>query len=113
MIGGRFGKVNGFNFYFQKNEKLKPCERRKLLSESDSLISKLLEEEVDRMGSVENVNTNISFLDSSHSDMELKEIWNTIYNEYGFRFDRFKDKWEKEFLGVFKDFGSKENHLNL
>ena len=109
MVGGRCGKIKGFNFYIQKNQKLKPFQRRKLLSQSEVLISQLIDEETKRMGSIENVNKNISFLDSFLSDLELKEIWNKMYDEYGYRFDRFKDKWERENFGIIKDFGDKKD----
>ena len=111
MVGGRNGKIKGFNFYFQNDDRLKPFQRRKLLKESEDMISKLIDEEVDRMGSIENINTNISFLDPSHSDMELMEIWNQLYQDWGYRFDRFKDKWENELLGQIKDFGDKKDEL--
>lgn len=112
MVGGRYGKVKGFNFYIQKNERLKPVERRKLLSESEPMISKLINEEVNRVGSVENINSQITFLDPSNSDMELMEIWNGLYRNYGYRFDRFKSKWEKNSLGKIKDFGNKKDETN-
>lgn len=109
MVGGRYGKVKGFNFYLQKNERLKPFERRKLLSESEIMISKLIDEEVNRMGSIENIDSNITLLDSSHSDLELMEIWNNLYQNYGYRFDRFKEKWERDSIGKIKDFGNKKD----
>lgn len=109
MVGGRFGKVKGFNFYIQKNERLKPFERRKLLSESEPMISKLIDEEVNRVGSIENINFNITLLDSSNSDIELMETWNKLYQNYGYRLDRFKDKWEKELFSQIKDFGNKKD----
>ena len=111
VVGGRCGKVKGFNFYLQKNEKFKPFERRKLLSQSEDLITQLIDEETKRMGSIENINKDISVLDCSLSDLELKEIWNNLYDEYGYRFDRFKDKWEREKFGVIKDFGNKKDEL--
>ncbi|WP_289063846.1 hypothetical protein [uncultured Zobellia sp.] len=109
MVGGRYGKVKGFNFYLQKNERLKPFERKKLLTESEIMISKLIDEEVNRMGSIENIDSNITLLDSSNSDLELKEIWNNLYKNYGYRFDRFKEKWERDSIGKIKDFGDNKD----
>lgn len=109
MVGGRRGKVKGFNFYLQKNERFKPFERRKLLSQSEDLITQLIDEETKMVGSVERINKNISFLDCSLTDLELREIWNNLYDEYGCRFEQFKDKWFRENVGVIKDFGNKKD----
>jgi hypothetical protein len=109
VVGGRYGKVEGFNFYFQSNEKLKPFERKKLLSESEPMISKLIDEEVSRMGTIENIDTCITLLDPSYSDLELTETWNNLYQQYGYRFDRFKEKWENNQFGNLKDFGDKND----
>ena len=109
MVGGRCGKVKGFNFYIQKNERLKPFERRKLFSQSEDLITQLIDEETKILGSVEKVNKNISFLDSSLSDLELREIWNKMYDEHGCRFEPFKDKWIRENVGVIKNYGNKKD----
>ncbi|TLP73245.1 hypothetical protein [Maribacter sp. ACAM166] len=73
------------------------------------MISKLIDEEVNRMGSIENIDSNITLLDSSHSDLELMEIWNNLYQNYGYRFDRFKEKWERDSIGKIKDFGNKKD----
>tara|TARA_R110002111_G_scaffold180643_1_gene246260 strand:+ start:1877 stop:2284 length:408 start_codon:yes stop_codon:yes gene_type:complete len=109
VVGGRYGKVKGFNFYVQKNERLKPFERKKLLEQSEILISNLIDEETKRKGSLENINKNITLLDSSYSDEELLETWNKIYDEYGNRFERFRTKWERDNLGTIKDFGDKKD----
>jgi DNA primase catalytic subunit len=109
VVGGRYGKVKGFNFYVQKNERLKPFERRKLLSQSEILISNLIDEETKRKGCLENINKNITLLDSSYSDEELVETWNKIYDEYGIRFERFRTNWERDNIGKIKDFGDKKD----
>jgi len=109
VVGGRYGKVEGFNFYFQKNDRLKPVQRRKLLTESESLISQLVDEEVNRMGSIENIDKSITHLDPTDSDLELIETWNNLYQNYGNRFSRFKDEWEKDLFGNLKDFGDKKD----
>ncbi len=109
MVGGRCGKVKGFNFYLQKNEKFKPFERRKLLSQSEEIISQLVNEETKKFGSVENIDKSIENLDCSLTDLELMEIWNNLYDKYGCRFKPFKDKWVRENVGVIKDFGNKKD----
>ena len=37
-------------------------------------------------------------LDSNFTDYELLEIWNPIYEKYGFLISEFKDKWENKHL---------------
>lgn len=101
MVGGRNGKIKGFNFYFQDNDKLRPFERRKLLSESEDMISNLIE------GSIKKIN--VPFLDPSNTDMELMDTWNNLYENYGYQFDGLKDRWEKDTIGNYKDFGNKED----
>ena len=39
-----------------------------------------------------------SELDSSLSDWELKDIWNEMYNRYGYLMSEFKEQWHKEQL---------------
>jgi hypothetical protein len=38
----------------------------------------------------------VSELDSSLTDLELLEIWNPIYEEFGYMIPEFKDKWESK-----------------
>jgi hypothetical protein len=37
-------------------------------------------------------------LDKNLTDYELLEIWNPIYEEYGYLIPEFKDKWERSLL---------------
>ena len=37
-------------------------------------------------------------LDNSLTDLELKDIWNEMYDNYGYLMSDFKDQWEKEQL---------------
>ena len=88
-------KFYGFNFYIQCNEKLSKTHRNHLLNESKSYLgliyhsSSLSTEDKQRRGLV-------SELDSSLTDLELLEIWNPIYEEFGFIIPEFKDKWESK-----------------
>jgi hypothetical protein len=41
--------------------------------------------------------------------LELIEIWNTIYDNYGFRFDLFRDKLIRENLRGIKEFKNYKN----
>jgi hypothetical protein len=88
-------KFYGFNFYIQCNEKLSKTHRNQLLNDSKSYLgliynsSSLSTEDKQRRGMV-------SELDSSLTDLELLEIWNPIYEEFGYLIPEFKDKWESK-----------------
>jgi hypothetical protein len=41
-------------------------------------------------------------MDSSMSDIELMEIWNDIYDQWGWAIDEFRDRWVKEKLTIEK-----------
>ncbi len=88
-------KFYGFNFYIQCNEKLSKRDRTTLLTNSKNYLgliynsSSLSTEDKQRRGLV-------SELDSSLTDLELLEIWNPIYEEFGYMIPEFKDKWESK-----------------
>ena len=88
-------KFYGFNFYIQSNEKLSVKHRDYLLDKSRNYLgliynsSLLSTEEKQRKGLVNE-------LDSFLTDLELLEIWNPIYEEFGFLIPDFKDKWESK-----------------
>ena len=90
-------KFEGFNFYIQCNEKLSRRNRKELISKSEVYLNKifnsihLTEEEKIRKGITNELDTNLT-------DYELLEIWNPIYEEYGFLISEFKDKWESKHL---------------
>jgi len=92
-------KFKGFNFYIQSNEKLKQSNRERLLKESEvhlnevtSSLPQPIEEQI-RMGVIDE-------LDSSLTDYELLELWNGMYDEYGYLMSEFSEKWEKEMMGT-------------
>ena len=88
-------KFYGFNFYIQCNEKLSKTHRNQLLNESKSYLgliynsSSLSTEDKQRRGLV-------SELDSSLTDLELMDMWNPIYEEFGYMIPEFKDKLESK-----------------
>lgn len=88
-------KFYGFNFYIQCNEKLSKRDKTTLLTNSKNYLgliynsSSLSTEDKQRRGLV-------SELDSSLTDLELLEIWNPIYEEFGYMIPEFKDKWESK-----------------
>lgn len=88
-------KFLGFDFYIQCNEKLSKLNRRILLSKSKDCLgliyhsSGLSTEEKQRRGLVNE-------LDSSLSDLELIDIWNPIYEEFGYLIPEFKERWESK-----------------
>jgi hypothetical protein len=90
-------KFKGFNFYIQCNEKLSRRNRKELISKSEVYLNKifnsihLTEEEKIRKGITNELDTNLT-------DYELLEIWNPIYEKYGFLISEFKDKWESKHL---------------
>jgi hypothetical protein len=92
-------KFKGFDFYIQCNEKLSQSNRERILMESEvhlnevtSSLPQPIEEQI-RMGI-------ISELDSFHTDYELLEQWNHMYDEYGYLMSEFSEKWEKEMMGT-------------
>lgn len=110
-------KFYGFNFYIQCNERLSKTHRNQLLNDSKSYLgliynsSSLSTEEKQRRGLV-------SELDSSLTDLELLDIWNPIYEEFGYMIPEFRDKWELKQIPKGKiqttksKFESSENELN-
>jgi hypothetical protein len=110
-------KFYGFNFYIQCNEKLSKTHRNHLLNKSKSYLgliynsSLLSTEDKQRRGL-------LCELDSSLTDLELLEIWNSIYEEFGYMIPEFKDKWESKQIPKGKiqtkdsEFKKTENELN-
>ena len=88
-------KFHGFNFYIQCNEKLSKRDRATLITNSKNYLgliynsSSLSTEDKQRRGL-------LSELDSSLTDLELLEIWNPIYEEFGYMIPEFRDKWESK-----------------
>ena len=110
-------KFYGFNFYIQCNEKLSKRDRETLLTNSKNYLgliyhsSSLSTEDKQRRGLV-------SELDSSLTDLELMDIWNPIYEEFGYMISEFKDKWESKRIPKGKiqtmdsEFEKTENEMN-
>jgi hypothetical protein len=73
---------------------------------SDGYISNLIDEETQFGTPLELIDKNLQFLDSSHSDLELMEIWNGIFDSYGFRIPKLEERWYRD-NGI-KDFGEKD-----
>jgi len=111
VVGGRYGKIKGFNFYIQDRERIKPFQRRILLEKSEVYINEIREKQNQEGKSFEHLIKGYQLfeLDPNHHDLELMEHWNDIYDEYGYLIDDFKDKWEREKFGVIKDYGDKKD----
>ena len=103
MIGGKYGKIKGFNFYFQENERLKPFQRRKLLELSEGYISNLIDDETRSGRTIEMIDKSLHQLDNSQTDEELQNHWNLIYDNYGMRIPQLERRWYRD-NGI-KDFG--------
>jgi len=90
-------KFEGFNFYIQCNEKLSRRNRKEIISKSEVYLNKIFNSI--RLTEEEKTNKGITNeLDSNLTDYELLEIWNPIYEKYGFLIPDFKDKWESRHL---------------
>ena len=86
---------------------MKPFQRRKILELSEGYISELIDEEM-RFGTpIEMIDKELIHLDSSLTDLELMEIWNTIYDEYGMRIPQLQNRWFRD-NGI-KDFGEEND----
>ena len=90
-------KFEGFNFYIQCNKKLSRRNRKELISKSEVYLNKIFNSI--HLTEEEKINRGITNeLDSNLTDYELLEIWNPIYEKYGFLIPEFKDKWENKHL---------------
>ena len=114
-------KFEGFNFYIQCNEKLSRKNRKELISKSEVYLNKIFNSI--NLTEEEKINRGITNgLDSNLTDYELLEIWNPIYEKYGFLLPEFKYKWESKHLkedsnsiktSNFEMFESKINELEF
>jgi hypothetical protein len=90
-------KFKGFGYYIHSNDKLTKKEREDVLNRSRTYLSEVFH------SLPHDTETKIKMgitgeLDSSLSDLELKDIWNEMYNNYGYLMSGLRDKWEKERL---------------
>jgi hypothetical protein len=110
-------KFYGFNFYIQCNEKLSKTHRNQLLNESKSYLG-LIYNSTSLSTEEKQRRCLVSELDSSLTDLELLEIWNPIYEEFGYMIPEFKEKWESKLISKGKvqikksKFETSENELN-
>lgn len=90
-------KFLGFDFYLQCNEKLSRRNRETLLTKSEDYLGSIYHSipiSLDKK-----INKGItSELDSSLTDIELLDIWNPLYESYGYLIPDLKEKWEKRYL---------------
>ena len=98
MVGGKAGKIKGFNFYFQNNDRLKPFQRRILIEKSEDYISEIQNILFSDRSSSEKIMKGPDYLDPDHHDLELMEHWNEIYDKYGCLIQVFRTKWEREHI---------------
>jgi hypothetical protein len=90
-------KFLGFDFYIQCNEKLSCKNRDTLLTKSENYLSSIYHSLPNSLD--EKINKGISNeLDRSLNDYELLNIWNPLYEKYGYLIPEFKEKWERSFL---------------
>jgi hypothetical protein len=74
-----------------------------MLDLSEGFISKLIDEETQFGTPLEQIDKDLLHLDSSHTDLELTEIWNRMYDRYGMRIPQLEERWYRD-NGI-KDFG--------
>ncbi|NVJ45982.1 MAG: hypothetical protein HWE07_02610 [Cytophagia bacterium] len=78
---------------------------------SEGYISNLIDEEM-RFGTpLEMVDKDLQHLDSLHTDLELMEVWNRIYDKYGCRIPQFEERWYRD-NGI-GDFGDEDESSEL
>lgn len=77
-----------------------------MLELSEGYISKLIEEETQFGTPLEGIDTNLTYLDSSHTDSEIVEMWNRIYDRYGMRIPQLEERWYRD-NGI-KNFGDED-----
>lgn len=80
-----------------------------MLELSEGYISKLIDEETQFGTPLERIDTNLTYLDSSHTDSEIVEMWNRIYDRYGMRIPQLEGRWYRD-NGI-SDFGE-ENEVS-
>lgn len=97
--GGRYGKVKGFNFYIQKNDRLTKKDRRELIRKSEDYFQTVIHQ----YGKRKIPSDLPSELDPTFTDLEMMEIWNDFYDNYGSRFPEFRKQIERESLREFSD----------
>ncbi len=98
--GGKGGKAEGFDFRIQINDKLSKKNRESLLRQSVLYINEIAQHD-----------SSIDYLDESWSDFELLDVWNKFFENHGYRFPDFEEKWNRKYLGNKSDFGA-ENESN-
>jgi len=98
--GGKGGKAEGFDFRIQINDKLSKKNRESLLSQSVVYINEIAQHD-----------SSIDYLDESWSDFELLDVWNKFFENHGYRFPDFEEKWNRKYLGNKSDFGAENESL--
>lgn len=90
-------KFMGFDFYIQCNEKLSQKNRKTLLKKSENYLGSIYQSL--NLSTEEKIKKGISNeLDSSLTDIELLDEWNSMYEQYGYLIPELKEKWEKKYL---------------
>lgn len=90
-------KFKGFDMYIMSNDKLSKKNRKEFLKKSTRILQKVVNQLPYDTETLMRMNV-YSELDPNHTDLELIEQWNHMYDTYGYLMDDFKEKWEKEQL---------------
>lgn len=102
--GGKGGKILGFNFYMQRNDKLLKKQRKILLQKGNEYISEV----IDKL----NKRFEIDELDPISNDWEIMETWNKFYTDYGYLVSEFKSDIENKLLKEYEKEYSKYEEEN-
>lgn len=89
-------KVKGFGYYLMSNDKLSKTNRENFITQGNIYISDIIEG-LKLSGSDDVISKGIpGELDPKLTDWELMDIFNDLYDKYGYLIPQFKEKWEKE-----------------
>lgn len=92
--GGQYGKVLGFNFYIQKNEKITKKQREILLTEGHAYVNEIIGKLCPFGSSIDDIVKDIpGSMDPAFSDLELINFWNYMYDKYGYYIYDFAQQW--------------------
>lgn len=89
-------KVKGFGYYLMSNDKLSKTNRENFITQGNIYISDIIEG-LNLISSDEVITKGIpGELDPKSTDWELMDIFNDLYDKYGYLIPQFKEKWETE-----------------
>lgn len=102
-------KVKGFGYYLMSNDKLSKTNRENFITQGNIYISDIIEG-LNLISSDEVITKGIpGELDPKSTDWELMDIFNDLYDKYGYLIPQFKEKWEKDRIPLKSKSPKREN----